>query len=149
MENLTPFIGTLHGVLMHCLASEEASVAVAAARATAAFIQALEDAAQRDQFQVRHAPSLLATSAEVRPAWLLLLLARLKPSSRPLRTRLGKTRCSAQVCYSGRVRCADLCLHFLCTLECRRQPAANQQTRPPISAAQWFHQLHCLQAALC
>ena len=52
MDNLTPFIGTLHGVLMHCLASSEADVAVAAARATAAFVQSLDDAAQRDQFQV-------------------------------------------------------------------------------------------------
>ena len=52
MDALTPYIATLHGLLMHCLNSSSPDVAVAAARATSSFIQALDDAAQRDQFQV-------------------------------------------------------------------------------------------------
>ena len=52
MDALKPYIATLHGLLMHCLSSSSPDVAVAAARATSSFIQSLDDAAQRDQFQV-------------------------------------------------------------------------------------------------
>ena len=53
MDSLRPFMGTLHTVLLACLASPQPDVAVAAARATTAFIQQLEDASDRNKFQVR------------------------------------------------------------------------------------------------
>lgn len=52
-ESLRPFMGTLHSVLLACLGAQQQDVAVAAAHATTAFIQALEDASDRDKFQVR------------------------------------------------------------------------------------------------
>ena len=51
-DSLRPFMGTLHSVLTTCLGAQQPDVAVAAARATTSFIQALEDASDRDKFQV-------------------------------------------------------------------------------------------------
>lgn len=68
-ESLRPFMGTLHGVLLGCLGSQNQDVAVAAVHATTAFIQALEDAADRDKFQVREVVFLLFGLASIFHFW--------------------------------------------------------------------------------
>lgn len=88
MDALKPYIATLHGVLMHCLKSEKPEVAVAAARATSSFIQSLDDASQRDQFQV-----LAATTSWCRPCSLQCRLwgwLTCKPQHAPSGTALPK-----------------------------------------------------------
>jgi hypothetical protein len=52
MPTLTQYMGTLDSLLQACLRSQKPEVAIAAMKATTAFIQALEDAQDRDKFQV-------------------------------------------------------------------------------------------------
>ena len=52
MPTLTQYMGTLNGILQQCLQSNRVDVAIAAMRATTAFIQELDDGADRDKFQV-------------------------------------------------------------------------------------------------
>lgn len=52
MPTLTQYMGTLNSILQQCLGSTNADVALAAMRATTAFIQELEDNQDRDKFQV-------------------------------------------------------------------------------------------------
>lgn len=54
MPTLTQYMGTLNGVLQQCMQSQNVDVAIAAMRAATAFIQELEDQADRDKFQVRY-----------------------------------------------------------------------------------------------
>lgn len=51
-DQLRPFMGTLHTLLLNCLNAQQPDVAVAAARATTAFVQALDEPSDRDKFQV-------------------------------------------------------------------------------------------------
>ncbi|KAK9821719.1 hypothetical protein WJX81_003315 [Elliptochloris bilobata] len=50
-DTLRQYLGTLHSVLVTSLGSPSLDVTLAAMRATSAFIQELEDPAERDQFQ--------------------------------------------------------------------------------------------------
>jgi hypothetical protein len=59
---LRQYLGTLHGVLSTCLASPSTDVAVAAVRATAAFVASVESPAERDAFQSL-VPAMLAAIA--------------------------------------------------------------------------------------
>ena len=56
MPILTQYMGTLNSILQQCLGSNNADVALAAMRATTAFIQELEDNQDRDKFQVERSP---------------------------------------------------------------------------------------------
>ena len=52
MPTLTQYMGTLNSILQQCLGSTNVDVALAAMRATTAFIQELEENQDRDKFQV-------------------------------------------------------------------------------------------------
>ena len=75
MPTLTQYMGTLNGILQQCLQSSRVDVAIAAMRATTAFIQELDDGADRDKFQV--------PSAAAQPASLTMMssAARLRASA--------------------------------------------------------------------
>lgn len=53
MGTLKQYMGTLNDVLRSCLQSPVLDVAIAAMRATTAFIQELDDGSERNKFQVR------------------------------------------------------------------------------------------------
>ena len=53
MPVLTQYMGTLNGILQQTLQTQSPAVGLAAIKAATAFIQELEDANDRDKFQVR------------------------------------------------------------------------------------------------
>lgn len=62
MPTLTQYMGTLNTILHQCLSSSNTDVALAAMRATTAFIQELHSNQDRDKFQVHHHICIAAPS---------------------------------------------------------------------------------------
>ena len=57
MPVLTQYMGTLNGILQQTLQSQSPAVGLAAMKAATSFIQELDDASDRDKFQVCHCHS--------------------------------------------------------------------------------------------